>query len=246
MIGAIAGGAATGAASQAVGGAINMGVDAHVRNQNWSRQKRAMQEKYQWAVRDLRAAGLNPVLAARGGIGMGGAPALASSNSGGMSNLGGTAAAATAAGVQKARVTSEINKNVALEDAATAQAHKAHVEALNQREMTPFFRAQAEKMGWDAQSAQANMLAQQAALPELQAIADAWNDPKSRDQLISRYVFKPANWYERAGVTAGAGAYSLGRALDAQLDKLPKPKWSRDPNYKQPKQGRYNRTPRRR
>lgn len=78
----------TGMVGGAVGGAIGMGVDAHARNQSWSRQKRVMQEKYQWAVRDLRAAGLNPILAATGGISGGSAGnAMQASQSGG--NLSG-------------------------------------------------------------------------------------------------------------------------------------------------------------
>lgn len=56
----------------AAGAAANVGIASHRGKTQWSRQKRMMQNRHQWEVDDLRAAGLNPILSA------GAAPSMAS------------------------------------------------------------------------------------------------------------------------------------------------------------------------
>jgi len=169
-------GAGITASSQAVGGAINMGVDAHTRNQAWSRQKRAMQEKYQWAVRDLKAAGLNPILAATGGISPGAAPNVATSSTGGFANVGMAGAAGSQAETAKDKKGSEIAKNQALQGAAEAQGAKAREEALNAGEQRSFIRASAEKAQHDAKSADLMRQRIEAELPYYQLLGETYRD----------------------------------------------------------------------
>jgi len=169
--------------SGAVGGAIGMGVDAHVRNQNWSRQKRVMQEKYQWMVRDLKAAGLNPVLAATGGLKGASLPAMSQSSSG---HLGSSVASGLAAGATASKASSEIAKNRAVEDAATAQSRKANEEALNAKEYRPYIQSQAQRGAADAESARINVEQMRLRIPEMEAIAEMWANPVTRKLMQSK------------------------------------------------------------
>lgn len=228
--GAIAGGSAIGAGSAAVGGAIGMGVDAHVRNQNWSRQKRILQERFQWMVRDLRAAGLNPVLAATGGMGGGGAPALTGSASGG---LGSSIASGLGAGAQASKASSEAKKNKATEEAATAQAVKLNEEALNAREMRPFIQAQAEKMSHDAKSAEVNLQQMLLKIPELSAMAELFTDPLFRRQMQAKEVVEPKGIIQKLMTGGAAGAFSGVEALKKWLEEERKaPEYTKEEEFR--------------
>lgn len=84
--------------------------------------------RYQWAVDDMRAAGLNPILAATNGIG--GSISGASAASVGMSDIGSTMNSARAAGAAERQAknaehlaTSQIEKNVAEADSTRQATH---------------------------------------------------------------------------------------------------------------------------
>lgn len=84
--------------------------------------------RYQWAVDDMRAAGLNPVLAATNGIG--GSISGASAASVGMSDIGSTMNSARAAGAAERQAknaehlaVSQIDKNVAEADSTRQATH---------------------------------------------------------------------------------------------------------------------------
>lgn len=69
-------GAAVGAVSEANQQAAGYFMAREASDQAWKRQKRVLQNQIQWRVADLRAAGLNPILAAQSAFG-GGAPSVA-------------------------------------------------------------------------------------------------------------------------------------------------------------------------
>ena len=84
--------------------------------------------RYQWAVDDMRAAGLNPILAATNGIG--GSISGASAASVGMSDIGSTMNSARAAGAAERQAknaehlaVSQIEKNVAEADSTRQATH---------------------------------------------------------------------------------------------------------------------------
>ena len=84
--------------------------------------------RYQWAVEDMRAAGLNPILAATNGIG--GSISGASAASVGMSDIGSTMNSARAASAAERQAknaenlaTSQIEKNVAEADSTRQATH---------------------------------------------------------------------------------------------------------------------------
>lgn len=59
-----------------LGSALGTGLGFKTATDAWRRQKRVLQKGIQWKVADLRKAGLNPILAAGGGLGGGSAPGV--------------------------------------------------------------------------------------------------------------------------------------------------------------------------
>ena len=58
--------------ADAIGGIANFGSSAISAYFSWKHQKEVMQNRHQWEVDDMRKAGLNPILSATGGSGVGG------------------------------------------------------------------------------------------------------------------------------------------------------------------------------
>lgn len=84
-----------GAGAGLIGGALGTGLSFLGASNAWKRQKKVLQRGIQWKVKDLRAAGLNPILAAGGGLGGGSAPSVATPQT-----------AQTGSDIQKGRSTS--------------------------------------------------------------------------------------------------------------------------------------------
>lgn len=221
MAGAIAGGAAIGAGSAAVGGAIGMGVDAHVRGQSWSRQKNVLQRGIRWRVADLRAAGLNPILAA-GVIPPPAAPPMMGSSS----NLGGDIASGLTAGSKAAKVTKEKGLLTAQTEASTAQAFRNNAEGKNAVEYRAVIGSQAQKMAAEARGAAATALQIEADLPRHQAEAEMWMDPKSRWAMQLKYMLEgtPLMRWNPGRRPGAAGPPGSGRYPPRELERRPFPK----------------------
>lgn len=198
----MAGGSAIGASSQAVGGAIGMGVDAHVRGQNWSRQKNILQHQIYWRKKDLEDAGLNPVLAASSGLGGQTAPSLGGSNSVAYgSNLG----AGMASGAKAALAGSEKARNIAQTAAASATANNQNQQAINRGVETPYIRDKANQQAWDAKSAQSNFEKINLELVPMRAMSEMLMDPKRRKMWQSKQLYNQDAW--RTGASIGDSLY---------------------------------------
>ncbi len=205
-------------------GPIGMGVDAHVRGQSWSRQKNVLQKGIRWRVNDLRAAGLNPVLAASGGFGgAGSAPSMASSSSAGFASA---AAAGTAAGTGRKRVNSELVRNTALAGAADAMSYKTRQEGINAEAMEPYFRSQAEKMSVDAQTAKIQQDTMAAQLIPLQALADMLKDNVTKEQWQNFQLYQPKGLIEKAL------AIGKSQQVESFWDRQEEKGWKTDQSYK--------------
>lgn len=54
--------------------ALNTGFGLYQSNRDWQKREHFARHQYQWAVQDMKQAGLNPILAATGGLKPGSAP----------------------------------------------------------------------------------------------------------------------------------------------------------------------------
>lgn len=116
----------SGAAGALTGGAIGLGGSAlgakwarkeNKRQRKWARTN--MQKSVRWRVKDLRAAGINPILAAQGGLSGG----LPSGSAASMPDVGGTMAKGAQAGLSAMMVKAQI-ANVTANTAKTVKQTK--------------------------------------------------------------------------------------------------------------------------
>ncbi len=212
MAAALAGAGSTGAGSAAVGGAIEMGVAAHVRGQNWSRQKNVLQKAIQWRVADLRAAGLNPVLAATGNLGAGTAPSLTGPSS---SGLAGAMAAGAGVGIKASKAKQEIATLSAQAKSSTAQAANSTEQALNAAATRPQIHNLVQTSASDARSAKAKADQAEYLLPEYKAMAEMWADPVMGPLLKGKYLLQGTPLM-RWNPNSARGQRGLGDRLPAQ------------------------------
>lgn len=84
--------------NQGVGTGVDAAISARGSQLQWRRTKRAMQNRHQWEVADLKAAGLNPILSA------GGTPSLGNTSTPHKTEFGSLAAT----GMQAKRLKSEL------------------------------------------------------------------------------------------------------------------------------------------
>lgn len=134
-----------GAVGGLLGGAISAGASHAASNLAWSRQKKVLKHQIRWRVKDLRAAGLNPILAASPGTG-GSAPSVA------MAQVPDFAAAASNAAkafadVKTKKVERDLKSQQALQSAAQielmgTQARGIEAKSALDREITRTNRTQ--------------------------------------------------------------------------------------------------------
>lgn len=184
--------AAGGAAGGLLGGGLSWGQAVTEGNKAWRRQKTLAQQGVRWRVSDMRAAGLNPILAVSPG---------SSAPSGGV-NMPGTVdfASALARGAEaatSARSKSKIPKKdvsqAELNNAAKGQADAA-AKAQNM---------QAVLHAANARVSAANHDLLQSQLPEARAKADAWSNPKTRQSLVNKYTLGGSNLAGTVGAVGG-------------------------------------------
>jgi len=161
------------------GSGMSAGVSAVNTNQAWKRQKKVMKRQIQWRVKDLRKAGLNPVLAAGAGLGGGGAPSVATPMT---PDFGQALSSGARAGLEAARNKSVVKNTLAQAGAATAQANAQNAVADRQRVGIETERAQqsqlraaAESQAANAEATRVNAELMRARMPEAKAIGDLWN-----------------------------------------------------------------------
>lgn len=138
-----AAGAIAGAVGSWIGGGMQNSANSAAAAQANAWNKENYQHRYQWAVEDMRKAGLNPILAATQGIAgnVNGASALAASNTMGQSVSAGMAAgaageSASAAKKQANTAQSLVNSQIKLNEANAAN---AVASATGQQQTNQFF-----------------------------------------------------------------------------------------------------------
>jgi hypothetical protein len=171
MLGEIIGGA-----MDLAGGIYSAEANKDMNSQNLAAQREAMKKAHQWEVKDLKKAGLNPILSA-GGSGASGSvgSSIAVSNP-----ASGVSSAARMAFIERKQAESqvELNKDLAKQAKATAQNQIAQAK-LNA-------------------TATAKQVAE---LPRAQTIGEIWSNAKGLPSKVKSHIKKsswnpPSSWKE--------------------------------------------------
>lgn len=138
-----AAGAIAGAVGSLIGGGLQNSANSAAAAQANSWNKENYQHRYQWAVEDMRKAGLNPILAATQGIAgnVNGASALAASNTMGQSVSAGMSAGAAAESASAAKKQANTAQSLADSQIQLNQANAAAAaaSASGQQQTNQFF-----------------------------------------------------------------------------------------------------------
>lgn len=138
-----AAGAIAGAVGSWIGGGMQNSANSAAAAQANAWNKENYQHRYQWAVEDMRKAGLNPILAATQGIAgnVNGASALAASNTMGQSVSAGMAAGAAGESASAAKKQANTAQSLADSQIQLNQANAANAvaSATGQQQTNQFF-----------------------------------------------------------------------------------------------------------
>lgn len=138
-----AAGAIAGAVGSWIGGGMQNSANSAASAQANAWNKENYQHRYQWAVEDMRKAGLNPILAATQGIAgnVNGASALAASNTMGQSVSAGMAAGASGTSASAAKQQANTAQSLANSQIKLNEANAANAvaSATGQQQTNQFF-----------------------------------------------------------------------------------------------------------
>lgn len=222
--------AAAGAAGGLLGGGLSWGASVTEGNKAWRRQKTLAQNAIRWRVRDMKAAGLNPVLAINPGAGasapnvnMAQVPDFASSMARG---------ADAAIGAVKGKASAEKDKTQAKTNVTQADVNNAQVAAVQaQADRTragvnteiaqqEALRRQAEASAANAKVAEANEDIIRARQPEAESIGRLWSDPNWETIMRWKHIITGTGiGLPRINATPPTGR---GRVLDRAPTNAPR------------------------
>jgi len=179
--------------NETAGGIASSVLSRQASSQAWDRQKKVLKRQIQWRTADLRKAGLNPVLAAGGGVGGGGASVAQSATPNlGSSNIGSTIN-------QEKQVNSKKRVDTKTLDVMDAQAEKAKAETGLANENAANAKTQRGEIEARIRSITANARNAELAQPELLARAAAWGDPDlARIMLMTNPASAAAQLFDRS------------------------------------------------
>ncbi|AXL15415.1 DNA pilot protein [Microviridae sp.] len=184
--------AAAGVVGGLLGSAISAGVSASESKKARKFQKRVLQNQIQWRVRDLKLAGINPILAAGSGLGGGGAPAPVQPS---IPDFGSSAAAGARAGADVKRSKADVRQRQTQADANNAivlnqkaQAAKANAGVDTERAQQLALQEAANYSANNARVAEANADLLRSNLPQARAIADMWDDPSMKRVMQFKHL----------------------------------------------------------
>lgn len=176
-------GAIIGGLQENITGAANTIASHRFADQSWKRQKKVLQNQIQWRVNDMKAAGLNPILAAQSAFG-GGAPSVATAQAGLQSGASGAARGAEALTKRSVRAANEASAQSALA-AAELAGEKQNTEIAQQAALA----RQAELAANNAKVAETQNRLMKLGIPAAQGKSELWTDRVWREFMKAREFF---------------------------------------------------------
>lgn len=208
-------GAGLGAGIAASNSAIQGAVAIKEANKAWQRQKTVLQNSIRWRVADLRAAGLNPILAAQSGLGAGGAPSVATAK---LPDMGNAASSGARAGAQAALAKSQ-KENLAASSSAMGAKKELDQEATNTEKVRQAsLAATAARESATANQTNTNTRLLELGMPQKQWEANFYGDPRNSDALKAKHLLGAGGGL--AGL-APLGMAGVGRLTGKVTDKSP-------------------------
>nr|UXQ88003.1 MAG: DNA pilot protein [Microvirus sp.] len=197
MAGAIIGQVA-GKASDTIGGIASAALSIKASQKAWDRQRKVLQNQIQWRVADLKAAGLNPILAANSGLGAGGAPAPVQPN---IPDFGASASRGIKTASEKSLRESQKNTNSAQASALDAQTGLSHEKSRTEQVQQRALLAGIQQATSNSRNMDSLRHLNEARLPMESFKASLAMDPRFRGVLIGREMFGQGL---SSGVASGA------------------------------------------
>lgn len=215
------------------------------KQRKWSREN--YKHRFRWSMADMKAGGLNPILAAGMGLGGGGTPSGASASIGDMSGLGGQVTDAQLKSKQRSKIGSEQNLMTQLGAKHESDAAKARSDITVNEDTKDLIRAQAGAA--DAQRNRTNTNN----LIEVYGLTDAMLRSKIAGKQSTEMARTAAEWGPVINALSGvAGAWGFGRFLSRspnsstvmpKLNRTFDPKWRPKNIFKDTKSGGRKGTP---
>lgn len=199
-----AGGGLIGAAGSLAGSGISAGVGINEAKKARKFQSKVLKNQIQWKVADLKAAGLNPILAA-GGAFSGGAPSPVQPN---IPDFGQSAAAGARAGASSSKTGAEKRAAITQAEANSAVASNQGAQAMLAKENTKlagaktateaaqrdYFTAQATSAANNARVAAETAKLIQLQQPRAIGEAEMWDDPTMKRFMQIRHIMAPGGF----------------------------------------------------